>query len=162
MTLGAMAEDREDGDLSESVVSDWDAVVRTDTPEPTRSLIKLPIPREETGVAQRIVIVQTSALAKLIGRWQLDGDGAASVGPGPAATSGGHQKTRETIVDRTIDLAGLMTCMNSRPEANSSTSMAKKLSSNLGKEPITHAAHRLHRMTVAHQRHISWMNLLKR
>ena len=48
----------------------------------------------ETGVAQRIVIVQTSALAKLIGRWQLDGDGAASVGPGRVVTSGGHLKTR--------------------------------------------------------------------
>ena len=34
-------------------------------------------------MAQRVVIVQTSTLAKLVGRWQLDGDGAASVGPSP-------------------------------------------------------------------------------
>ncbi len=82
---GAAAEDREDGDLSESVVSDWDAVVRTDTPGTYTVTYQVADSEGETGVAQRIVIVQTSALAKLIGRWQLDGDGAASVGPGPGS-----------------------------------------------------------------------------
>ena len=154
---GATADDREDGDLSSSVDSDWDTVVRADTPGTYTVTYQVTDSEGELGVAQRVVIVQTSTLAKLVGRWQLDGDGAASVGPRPAATSGGHQKTRETIVDRTIGRVGLMMCMNSPPEANSSTSMAKKPpSSNLGKALITHAAHRLHRMTVAHQRHISW------
>ena len=82
---GAAAEDREDGDLSESVVSDWDAVVRTDTPGTYTVTYQVADSEGETSVAQRIVIVQTSALAKLIGRWQLDGDGAASVGPGPGS-----------------------------------------------------------------------------
>ena len=79
---GATADDREDGDLSESVVSDWDTVVQSDTPGTYTVTYQVADSGGETGVAQRIVIVQTSALAKLIGRWQLDGDGAAFVGPG--------------------------------------------------------------------------------
>ena len=82
---GATADDREDGDLSESVVSDWDTVVQSDTPGTYTVTYQVADSEGETGVAQRIVIVQTSALAKLIGRWQLDGDGAASVGPGPGS-----------------------------------------------------------------------------
>ena len=82
---GATADDREDGDLSESVVSDWDTVVQSDTPGTYTVTYQVADSEGETGVAQRIVIVQTSALAKLIGRWQLDGDGAASVGPSPGS-----------------------------------------------------------------------------
>jgi len=82
---GATAADREDGDLSENVVSDWDAIVQNDTPGTYTVTYQVADSEGETGVAQRIVIVQTSALAKLIGRWQLDGDGAASVGPIPGS-----------------------------------------------------------------------------
>ena len=82
---GATADDREDGDLSENVVSDWDAIVQNDTPGTYTVTYQVADSEGETGVAQRIVIVQTSALAKLIGRWQLDGDGAASVGPIPGS-----------------------------------------------------------------------------
>jgi beta-glucanase (GH16 family) len=82
---GATADDREDGDLSENVVSDWDAVVQNDTPGTYTVTYQVADSEGETGVTQRIVIVQTSALAKLIGRWQLDGDGAASVGPVPGS-----------------------------------------------------------------------------
>ena len=82
---GATADDREDGDLSSSVDSDWDTVVRADTPGTYTVTYQVTDSEGELGVAQRVVIVQTSTLAKLVGRWQLDGDGAASVGPSPGS-----------------------------------------------------------------------------
>ena len=83
---GATADDREDGDLSANIVSDWDTVVQTDTPGTYTVTYQVTDSDGESSVAQRIVTVQESTLAKLIvGRWQLDGDGAASVGPSPGS-----------------------------------------------------------------------------
>ena len=63
---GATADDREDGDLSSSVDSDWDTVVRADTPGTYTVTYRVTDSEGEVGVAQRVVIVQTSTLAKLV------------------------------------------------------------------------------------------------